>query len=693
MDPEAVVNEREVGHALLRCLDHRQAQVGAVERVNEVRADALRLEALVHLVLLSGQSDDHPATCQHGFNTTCLLALVSLKDREAVRGGPPNRQTFSRDKGGRILQPVHGLSRLHHHSVNRLGNDLGHVEGSLEAVTLEGPRPLPFLVSPIGRLQCVRHDLVTEPILTGAVAVGHGRSLEAAPPRREGEPLLGDVAGGCEGGVRGELLALLCGPLLQLFLRLVPSSQLIRHLLIGHGCILAHPFVCLLHHQRVDVSRALSGGEVHGSTAYLILQCHAEVLDTRAGTVQSHREAGGIAGPVFLPARPLVAGSKELEGAVRLGPPQVTERVFGTCDDVGLVIVDPLHPVLQRSLVDLVKGPGIGEVDGEEWCALLIQRLGFREVQQTLHEIGALRVELRDRVDAPSEVELVREEQLLEELILVRRGQCICELRPLGHALAVLPVDLGGHPPPLLPCLLIGLDVMRLRGQLVIVPGWNTSVSGRVIPNVIEHVEDVEVHGPRGALGGVQRGVNLRHLCVLQLFEVVPVVRLDHLDGLDVAGQVAAGGRCFPVNRRDHHRFIDRGQQACRLVPAVDPLTGLFGGLEVGDGLARSFLNVGDLNQTDGLHDDVDHFHAKVQLALLRPVVPLDLHLVQGEVHGGALVSVVVALLSFLLQVVVEVPVVLPHLAVTDLVLDHRADVKCEGLKTLFAGDGSEHTA
>ena len=109
---------------------------------------------------------------------------------------------------------------------------------------------------------------------------------------------------------------------------------------------------------------------------------------------------------------------------------------------------------------------------------------------------------------------------------------------------------------------------------------------------------------------------------MLQLVQVRTVLGFHHADRLDVGRDVPTVERGGPVTGTNHHRLVDGTQELGDLVLFLDPLQGLRQGLHVLDRLILIDLLVGQLDQTNGLDAQVQHFDAHMEAVSADPTLP-----------------------------------------------------------------------
>ncbi len=226
------------------------------------------------------------------------------------------------------------------------------------------------------------------------------------------------------------------------------------------------------------------------------------MLQPIARTVHPNGQPRDVPEASFPEGSPLLAGGKELEAAlptVRLGPPEVSQRVQSPLDYLLLVVPHPLDPLLVAHLVNPV---GIGHMDGEPLHPLLIlDSHSLSELEEALRQVPTLRLKRwNQRIDPAPEVQVVG---VVEgSLLPVSTGQPEDRLRgqPLRGERQVLRISLLRRRPPLLPRLLIGLDVLRLRGDYEVTSRRQTTYRVPHLPQLVGHLQYLLVHRPSGFL-------------------------------------------------------------------------------------------------------------------------------------------------------------------------------------------------
>ena len=199
-----------------------------------------------------------------------------------------------------------------------------------------------------------------------------------------------------------------------------------------------------------------------------------------------------------------------------------------------------LHPVDALFEAGLVVTKDVGPLDRQPpWPCTGPDGFTFRELQQSLRIIGTLRVkEEGDRIDTPTEVEGVGEEDFVVLGELVGKVNCTGGTYTLGPLLHVCSMEEGCFPLPVDELLALGVRHVFLGGigegvgsDDVLVPCRETSNGHATLPQGCQYAHHLRVNPPRDILHGVHSLIDPTQLVrdTGQFLQIGAVAGLDEL--------------------------------------------------------------------------------------------------------------------------------------------------------------------
>ena len=204
-------------------------------------------------------------------------------------------------------------------------------------------------------------------------------------------------------------------------------------------------FLCLfdnlLGDHAIHVFRQFSWGQIHSVAPNFIPQHGTEVLNARAGTIHGNRNLGHEGLPELAVASPLEAEGEELPRLVNLhvanGSTPSTIVVGVLCDGADFLFVVQ-HPLDTSLKGHLVVASSVSPVDSQPLPALRTQWLTIGEAEHGLLNIRTLWVQVGNRIDATTEVQLVWEVDFAESFVPLGNVQGDVETNPVTGDLKVL---------------------------------------------------------------------------------------------------------------------------------------------------------------------------------------------------------------------------------------------------------------